>query len=335
MVAAADNETKMTIATMNSSMVKFILGTVGAGAIAASAPAAPLQRTDVPASSTWLVHVDCDALRSTTVGAYVLAEMDKPENKAKLAIFQALFSFDLRTQLHGATLCGTGNDPKNGVLMVYADFDAARLTALAQSAKGHQTSAYGSHTIYSWIDDKRKIQDGQQPRVYAAIQGNHVIFGQREETVDRALDAAAGAAASLAGAATFADFGTAGDPHVVEAATLKPNLPGSNPNAAILKMAQSIEFTLGESDSHLNGTLTLVGDNPEVCTQICSIAQGLLALAKLQGNKPDSAKIANAINLRQDGARVIGTLDLPAGDVVEMMKAAAARKAAQPASPGQ
>src|SRR6266403_1396479 len=66
-----------------------------------SAVAAPLQRADVTAEPAWLVHVDCDALRPTAIGQYLLSELDKPEAKGQLGAFQAIFSFDPRQQLHG------------------------------------------------------------------------------------------------------------------------------------------------------------------------------------------------------------------------------------------
>jgi len=87
------------------------------------ASAAPLQQTDVAASPAWLLHLDADALRPTAVGQYILDEMDKPAARARLAIFQLIFSFDLRTQLHGLTLYGSSPAPEDGVLIVYADFD--------------------------------------------------------------------------------------------------------------------------------------------------------------------------------------------------------------------
>lgn len=295
------------------------------------AGAAPLQRADVAANPAWVLHLDCDALRPTTVGQYILSEMDKPMNKAKLGIFQSLFGFDLRTQLHGVTLYGTSADSGDGVLMVYADFDPEHLVNLAQAAKDYQSSPHGKYTIHSWIDDKKKAKNGgEPPRTYAAIQDHHVIFGQREEAVARALDVAGSNSSSLAGGNVFADLGQAGNGHVVEAAAQKMKVPDADPSAAILKLSQSIQLVLGESDNQLNGKVTLVADSADVSGHILSIAQGLLALMKLQTDKPDSVKLANAIDLKQDGERVVGTLTMPSADVVDMMKADAARKAAQP-----
>ena len=291
--------------------------------------AAPLQRSDVAANPSWLLHLDCDALRPTTIGQYVLSEMDKPAAKANLAVFQFIFSFDLRTQLHGATLYGTSPAPEDAVLILYADFDPARLVTLAQAAKGYQSSPHGQNVIHNWIDEKKKAKKGVKPKIYAAIQGKRVIFGQREESVGQALDVLSGSTPSLAAGKVFPDLGLPGNGHIVEAAAQKMKLPDSDPNAVILKMSQSVQLVMGESGQQFTGALMLVADSDEVAGHVLSVAQGLLALAKLQTDKPESVAVANAITIKQDGGYVVGSLVLPAGDVVQMMKTDAARKAAQ------
>lgn len=311
---------------MTPNLLRFVLG---AGICTASllATAAPLHRADVAADPAWLLHLDCDALRPTTIGKYILSEMDKPENKEKIAGFQSMFQFDPRTQLHGITLYGNSAKPGDGVLMVYADFDPDHLVTLAEGAKDYESSTHGKYTIHSWIDDKKKAKNGVEPRVFAAIQGKHVIFGQREEAVAHALDVATDKASSMAGSHAFPEFGAPGNSHVVEAAARKMDLPESGPHAAILKMSKSVQLVMGESQKQFNGSFTLVADSAEVSDHVLSIAQGLLALAKLQNDRPDSVKVVNAIQLKQDGDRVVGTLALPASEVVDMMKADAARKA--------
>ena len=96
---------------MNTKLNQIIL--LGACLLASSGPtrAATLQRGDVSADPAWLLHLDCDGLRPTAIGQYLLAEMDKPEAKAKLDAFESIFKFDLRTQLHGITLYGSSPVP--------------------------------------------------------------------------------------------------------------------------------------------------------------------------------------------------------------------------------
>ncbi len=313
---------------MNSNHLKSIFVAAAVCSSGLLAVAAPLKRADVTTNPAWLLHLDCDALRPTIIGQHVLSETGKPEAKAKLAAFQTIFHFDLRTQLHGVTVYSESPSPEDGVLVVYADFDSARLVTLAQAAKDYQSSDHGSVVIHSWIDEKKTSKDGIKPRTYAAIKGNRVIFGQREDAVARALTVISGSSANLASTKNFSELGVSGSTSFIEAAVRKMKLPDSDPNAAILKMSQSLQLELGESQKKLNARLTLVADSGEVATNVLSIVQGLVSLAKMQNDKPESVKVANAISLAQEGDRVMANLVLPAGEAVEIMKADAARKAA-------
>src|SRR5437868_10907105 len=124
---------------MNLLFPKLIILSVLLGA-SGLVQATPLQRTDVPADPMWLVHIDFDNLRPTTVGQYIVDEMDKPEAQAKLSAFQALFKFDLRTQLHGLTLYGMPESSDKGVLLVYADFDPEHMAKLGKAATEYQST---------------------------------------------------------------------------------------------------------------------------------------------------------------------------------------------------
>jgi hypothetical protein len=299
------------------------------------ASAGPLRRADVAVDPVWLVHVDCDGMRPTAIGRYVQAEMEKPATQAKLAAFQALFSFDLRTQLHGLTLYGTGSAPEDGVLLVYADFEPSRLVTLAQAASDAREITYKQHTIYSWNDQHRKKKpgaDGAKARTYAAISGRCVIFGQREARVAQALDVLTGNSANLGSGKVFSQLGAVGNTSFIEAAARKMDFLPADPNAAILRLSRQVRFQLSEAQQQLSAVLTFEANDEEVAANMASIAQGLVALMKLQKEKPESVKVAEALTLKQEGSSLVVNLRLPANDVVQMIKADAARKAQKKAA---
>jgi hypothetical protein len=300
---------------------------VGVGSLAANA--ASLQRGDVMADPAWVVHLDLDALRPTAIGQFVLGEMDKPDAKPKLAALQTIIGVDPRTQLHGVTLYGASQKPEGAVLIVYADFDAERLMTLARASKDYQTSEHNKHTISTWIDENKKGKEGGDGRVYATIQGNRVLFGQREERVAAALDVIDGKGSSLAKTTGFPELGMSGSGHFIEAAARKMEVPDSDPNAAILKMSKSLQLVVGVKQKQIEGALTLNAESAEVAGHVLSVAQGLTALMKLQTNKPEAVKLANAIVIKQDGSSVLGTINLSTDDVLEALKATQEKKAAE------
>lgn len=312
---------------MSSRFCNTMLYAAAQVAAGASALALPLQRADVPANPAWVLHVDCDSLRPTAIGQFILSEMDKPGNQAKLAVFQTLFSFDPRKQLHGATLYSVGTAPEDGVLVVYADFDADKLTTLAKASEDSQHAAYKQHVIYNWIDEKKKPRKGVKPRTYAAIAGARVIFGQREARVAQALDVLDGASPSLATSKAYPELGAGGSASFLEGIARKLDLPESDPNAALFRLSKQARLQAGETQHQLTARLVLEANDEQIAGQMATVGQGLLALLKLQQKKPEAVRFADAITLKQDGARVIASLSLPAGDLIELIKADAARKA--------
>jgi hypothetical protein len=287
------------------------------------AAAAPLKRADIPATPAWVLHVDADGLRPTTIGQYVLAELNKPEAQEKLSAFQSLFSFDLRTQLHGLTLYGTTNAPRTGVLLVYADFDPTKLVGLAKTVQDYSSTKHNAHEIHSWIDEKRR--DGEKPRVYAALGGSHlVIFGPQEARVVEALDVVDSITPSLAASKVFPQLGAGNDGTILQGAARKLDLP--DPNAAIFKLSKVIGLQVAEAQQQLTATLRLDADDEEVARNMSSIAQGLVALVRLQKEK-SASKFADALSIKQEGASIVASLSVPAADVVEGLKGHAARKA--------
>jgi len=307
-----------------------------AWALAGTLPvqAGPLVRSDMPAEPSWVLHVDCDQLRNTAIGQFLLAEMNKPEVQAKFAAFETIFSFDPRTALRGLTLYSTGTAPEDGVLLVYADINASRLETLVKAAKDYQSTPYKQHVIHNWIDEKKKKgPDGSQPRVYAAIHGGRVvIFGQRQARVAGALDVLDKAAPSLGVSAAFPQLGASDNASFIQGLARKVDLPPSDPNAALFRLTRQTLLQVSEAQRQLNATLTLDARDEEVAAQMVTVAQGLVALMKLQTDKPESVKLAEATTIRQEGASVVGRLNLSVDEVVAMLKAGAARAAAQKAS---
>jgi hypothetical protein len=313
---------------MNANLLRTAWCFCAVTAAGLSVLSGPLQRADVAAEPAWVVHVDCDRLRPTAVGQYLLEELEKPEAKAKLAEVQTVFAFDPRKQLHGLTLYSTGKTPQEGVLLIYGDFDPDRLISMVSAAQDYQTTPYKKHVIHHWVDDKKKPVKGVMPRVYAAIQGTHIIvLAQQELRVARALDVLDRAAPSLADSSLFPQLGSKGSANVIQAAARKFDLPESTPQAAVLRLAKGARLQVGEVEGKVRATLIVETGDPDVAQLMATVGQGLVALLKLQRDNSATMKLAEAVSLKQAGASVVASLAIPTDEVVGLLKADAARKA--------
>jgi hypothetical protein len=297
----------------------FLISTVTLGVLTAAA--APLKRADVAADPGLVVHLDFDGLRSTSVGKAILAELNQPDVDTKLTALKGIFSFDPRTQLHGATIYTKSETPQEGVLIVYADFDSNRVLNLGMLAPGFHTITNDSHVIYSWIDEKEKAkEDSGDPHIFAAIRGQRIILGKAKSSLISALNVLDGSDPSLAGEKSLPELGNADAGTFIQAAVRKFDFGNKDPNAAIFKMSKLVRLQVGETGDNLAATLNLAAKDSDTATQMSAIAQGLLALLKLQQGNPDALKIANAVSLRQDGADVIATVSIPSQDAVDLIK---------------
>jgi hypothetical protein len=290
-----------------------------AAAVFAGAPmvfAAAFNPKDVAADPALLIHVDCDALRGSSVGRSILSEQ---EIQDKLAALGAIFDFDLRKQLHGLTVYTTEEHPKDGALIVYADFDPDRLITLAKAAEGFQSVTNGSHVIYSWLDDKKKAKAGERPRVCGAILGHRVVFGQNETHLADALDVIDGRAPNFSGKKVLSEP-AAGESIIVQGVMLKFDFDGADQDAAIFKMSKSVRLKLSELDSNITAAVRFEASDAETANNIANIAQGLLAVLKLQKSDANALKLANAIVIKQDGATVGLTLSVPSSEIIDTIK---------------
>ena len=312
---------------MNANFLGYALSTCGLLAAALTAQSTPMHRADVAADPNFVLHIDFDGMRPTTIGKHVLAEMDKPETQGIMSTFQTVLNLDPRKQLHGLTLYSTGKAPEDGVVLAYADFEPERLITLAKAAKEYQSITYGQYTIHSWVDEQKLGRVGGNRRVYAAFQGEQlVVLAQQEARINRALDVLDHKVPNLTSTSLFSQVGASASTGFIQGAARKMDIPDFAPNAALLRMAKTARVEIGERQGQLKATVGLEASDEDSCQQMASVGEGLVALLKMQQDNPNAVKLAEGLSIRQDGNSVVATLAIPAAQAIELMKADAVRR---------
>ena len=120
-------------------MRKYVLWNLVLGSLVALGSlgnllAAPLELKQVPGDAKWVVHVDFDALRASTVvqRLHKLAVAKHPGAEVMCNTMKALSGIDPRHDLHGATFFGNKLVPHQGTLILHASMDKAKITALGE-----------------------------------------------------------------------------------------------------------------------------------------------------------------------------------------------------------
>ncbi len=283
---------------------------------------APIHRADLPADPSWVVHVDCDRLRPTAIGQFIMAQLQKPEAEEKFAALQGFIGVDPRKQLHGLTLYGNAADPKMGVLIAYADFDAGRLVSVVQNAKDYEAADYNNHVIHSWFDEEEQRKKGGEPHVYAAIEGSRIFFSRMESALKAALDVL-DHGPNMASTSNYSQLGAKENNDFVQAAVHKIDLGEAGPHAEVLKLSKQLSLGLADAEHEVRAKVNLDARKAENAPLIAEIAKGLLALGKLQKDNPKFAQLQpvfDAITISQDQAAVTIQLAIPDSKVVEVLK---------------
>jgi len=301
------------------------LSVVGMGA----AWAGPLQRSQVAGDAVWFLHLDVDKLKTTEVGKFILGELEKPDAAGKIAAVQAMFNFDPRKNLKGATLYSRGAAPEDAVLLLQGEFDNTRLTSLIKLDSDYQGTLHGSYTIHSWVDKGKKAKGGSG-RTFGAIHTNGlVIVGQKGDRIGEALDVLDGTLAKTDSTKLLPALGAAAESCIVVGEALQLDLGKFAPNAEILKHFKGMTLLARETPDTVAVDLTVEAENEDAARNLEAMTKGMLAWVAFQGDKAGKNKILQGLSISQKGSSVAAALKISPANLMEMVKDNSGKRSAR------
>ena len=250
------------------------------------ASAGPLRPGTVPADARWLVHLNVEQLKATTIGTYVLDRLNTREAGPKLAAFQAVFNFDPRQDIRAVTLCGPDNDERNSTVLIFGDYDRDRLVTLLKATDGYSTEQYGDKTIHGWAaaasQAKRRAwpAKGWTAGFVCFHPDNVAVLGKNADRLRAALDVLDRKQRSLAAAAESLPTARARDAVLAVVADFS-RMTGLEPKAAVFQQTRTIELYLRETNGMLEGRFRLLAEQPGTAVQVRNVFRGLIDLALL------------------------------------------------------
>lgn len=302
--------------------------------LGAAALAGPLQPAHIAADARWLIHLDLEALQPTTVGQTLAREAIEPKmSEAAAALKLHLgFDFDWR-RIRSLTLYGWeygGPERLRGVMLMDTDLDL--VTAFDRAL---QKQAEWGH---AQDGDLQLIEGGPQPLycikedLYVALQpGAPAILGKARRTTLRARQVLIGGAPNLNTAPGLANLANAGRGEflLVAAEGFGAAAPDT-PQARVLKMADTLRFSLAETAGQLQAALNLGTRSAETAQQMLQVIQGMTALVALsQTDNADLQKLVNGLRASVNDRQLQLWLTLPAADVAAKIAEDQRRKRGQ------
>jgi hypothetical protein len=278
--------------------------------LACAAQAAPLDIKQVPAGATWVVHVDVDAIRASTVAQKAYAQcLEKHKDRVEVALelIKRTVGMDLCKDLHGLTAYGPKVGQEKGVLLVFANFDQQMLGKLVKLAPDFKTTKHGQYTIGSWTHKDRR---GPRPAAGAFWKPGVTVLSGTVPDVELALDVLDGKKPSLPGKVEI----PAGATVAARAWGLaNVELPGKCP---LPKQIEEFCFAMGENEGQSFLMAQVKTKSPDVAQDIAKIIEGGKALAGLRHlGDAAAAKIIDQFKVSASDNTVKIDFHAPAADV--------------------
>lgn len=213
-------------------------------AVAACPPAvaAPASLAAVPADAVWMMHLDADAARDSTVVRRMVerAMALHPEIEAMMTMAAGMTGMDPRKDLHDATVYGREIDKRAAVMVVRARANREFLERMVEKARDHRTSQHAGRTVHSWTHRGRR--GGRGETVHGAFHADdRMVFARSADAVGLALDVLDGTKPAY-GEGPLAGGVKPGSILVARAARLDPET-----KCPVLRQGRGYRVALGES----------------------------------------------------------------------------------------
>lgn len=288
--------------------------------------AGELRPDRVPAEARWLVHVDVDAFRNTTLwhllesGAFGDAKADLDEGFAEM---RREFGIDPLRDVHSITVYGLSDDEDEAVAMIEASDRIDQALERVQKEPGYRAVRSGDLTVHAWGDDDQTFF------AYVHPEGDRrtVLFSNQSARITDGIRMLYGQGASLRSSAT----GIAARPRQGSVAFLSagndvPGMDWIQQQSSVAGLLRGLTVDAGELSGRLYVTATAVTDDVEQATQVRSVVDGLRALALLGAGAAGVEMpllvrdLIDAVSVQQRNREVVVGFEFDTGALVQELQ---------------
>lgn len=291
-------------------------------AVALSRPVAaePASLATVPAEAVWMMHLDMDAARESTVvrRMHDRAMAMHPQLEAMMTMAKGMTGMDPRKDLHDVTVYGLDTDKRNAVMVVRARANRPLLEKMVEKARDHRTMEHGGHTLHSWTHRGRKGDKGET--VVGAFQADdRMVFARSADAVTMALDVLDGKKGAYK-EGPLAGGIKEGSILVARAAAVDPNT-----KCPVLRQGRGFRVAAGEHDGTSFYRAKLDMKSAEAAGLAEDVVDGFEAVVKLRwADDVQAMKLLSGLRTETAGDTCTISWDAAADDVWAAMDKAVA-----------
>lgn len=280
-------------------------------AVARPAAAEPASLAVVPADAVWMMHLDMDAARDSTVVRRMHDRAMKmhPQLEAMMAMAKAMTGMDPRTDVDDVTVYGLDTDKRNAVMVVRAKANRQLLEKMVEKARDHRTMEHAGRTLHSWMHRGRK-SDKAEPVVGGFHADDRMLFARSADAVKMALDVLDGKKGSYK-EGPLAGGIKAGSILVARAAAVDPNT-----KCPVLRQGRGFRVAAGEHDGKSFYRAKLDMKSAEAAGLTEDVVDGFEAVVKLRwADDAVATKLLSGLRTETAGDTCTISWDAAADDV--------------------
>jgi hypothetical protein len=272
-------------------MNRFTTSMMFALLLAPIASADGLQKSRVPSTARWIVHLDVEALKTSKLYETVREESTKDGSEGLdggLAHIKAMAGLDPTVDLKGLTLYSTVKSEKSCVALLSGNANIDAALDKLKTKEQYRSTKVGSYTLHTWGNEHDTWyayvcrKSGSEERVVAASQDS--------DQLTRAIALLQGSGESMADTsrAPFQAQPAAGSILFAAAGESLNELGEVEPLSAVVKLARTFVIDVGEDRGETFAHVTLDTRKPEDAQRIQQVLQGAVALVSLAGDEDHS-----------------------------------------------
>lgn len=259
-------------------------------ASAGVASAAEAISTLIPANSEVYFTLDTRKLIDSDVFKKLYNEKLASSKKAQIELLNSLVGIDVLKDVNRVHVWGKIDQDDTVTAAIDGRFNQEKLITLLKANETYDSFADGDLTIHHWVDNK-----DSKERYGTFLSADRILIGNSKTALSSALEARKDKKANVTSTPNAAAFSPAGDA-VFYGFAVTPD--GKGGKAANLKDLRSAMLKCDLNKAGFTADSMVNMATAQSAKDLSDLGQAALVLARLNGEDPELAALANAVKIK-------------------------------------
>jgi len=267
----------------------------------------PVRRERLPAEVDFVMHLDLEGFKTTSLYRMVLDNEDMQANFDELGEIEERFGLDPLRDLRAFTLFKVENEEEPTVVLLSTSTKVDAALEKLQAERGYRRVSEGAIELHTW---KEESHDDESVFAYLHGAGDErvVVLASQRESALRAARVLRGELPSLAKTGTGLTVAPADGSFLYMSASDLSEMEDFAPASQVFGLAQGLQFDVGEAGGFLRAHVGVTTKNADDAFELANVVNGFVSLARLAGREAGEAlELLTGLKVRSRGTSV--TLD--------------------------